>query len=95
MQKIDERILSIDRFELKLEIGLPDFNGRLDILSHSLLRKDDETINWTSFDDDFLILLASKTENKSPADLNKIIQDARKNSWKSKQSNLLNSSDFK
>ena len=95
LQKIDERILSIDRFELKLEIGLPDFNGRLDILSHSLLRKDDETINWTSFDDDFLILLASKTENKSPADLNKIIQDARKNSWKSKQSNLLNSSDFK
>lgn len=83
LERIEQRILSIERIELQLEIGLPDFRGRLDILSNDLLRIDDDTIDWNSLNDDFVNELARATESKSPADLAKIVQDARKKSWKS------------
>lgn len=94
LQKIGNRILSVERIELQLEIGLPNYNERLDILANDLLRKDDCTIDWTSLNDEFILHLARITENKSPADLSKIIQDARKKSWKSNNDHRLRTIDF-
>lgn len=94
LNRIEPRILSVERIEVQLEIGLPDFNERKDILSKDLLRKDDETIDWNSLNEDFINQLALSTENKSPADLSKIVQDARKKSWNSKNSGKLRLIDF-
>lgn len=83
LKKISKRILTVDRFEEQIEISLPDYKGRLDILRNDLLKKD------TNLSDDFIQMLARKTENKSPAELTKIVQDARKNSWKRVNENSL------
>lgn len=89
LEKVEKRILGVGRFELQIEIGLPDYEGRLDIFKNEL-GCDSEMIV------DFLEKLARVTSNKSPADLMKMIQDARKNSWKrSDQHPRLKSIDFK
>lgn len=82
LKKISKRILMVDRFEEQIEINLPDFNGRLDILRNDLLKD-------TDLSDDFVQMLARKNENKSPAELTKIVQDARKNSWKRANENSI------
>ena len=91
LRKISKRILSVERIEEQFEIKLPDFKGRFDILKKDLLKTDSNT----NFTDEFIKELANKTVNKSPADLNKIVQDARKNSWTRQGENaILKSIDF-
>jgi hypothetical protein len=75
LKKISKRILSVERIEEQFEINLPDFKGRFDILKQDLLKEEG------NFNDELIKELAHKTENKSPADLTKIVQDARKNSF--------------
>jgi AAA+ superfamily predicted ATPase len=81
--KVEKRILLAGRIELKLEMGLPSLEQRKEILEKALLRVDDESIDWAhGFSQNFIDTLARKTQHKSPADLNKIVQDARKRCWK-------------
>ena len=75
LDKISKRILSVERIEEQVEIKLPDFMGRFDILKKDLLKEK------SNLNDEFIETLALKTEKKSPADLTKLIQDARKNCW--------------
>lgn len=86
LKKISKRILTIERIEEQFEINLPDFKGRFDILKNDLLK---DEVNIT---DELLEELSRKTENKTPADLSKIVQDARKNSWSHKK--ILGADDF-
>lgn len=91
LRKISKRILAVERIEDQFEIKLPDFKGRFDILKEDLLKTDANT----KFSDDFIEKLANKTINKSPADLTKIVQDARKNSWtRQGEKAILESIDF-
>lgn len=80
-EKIENRLLQYGRLELHFEINLPTFEERHEILSKELLRKDDTTIDWTAFSSTFLDELSKKTDGCSPADLTKIVQNARKNCW--------------
>ena len=81
LEKIENRLLQYGRLELHFKINLPTAEQRHEILSKDLLRKDDTTIDWNSFSSKFLDELSIKTEGCSPADLTKIVQDARKNCW--------------
>lgn len=70
-QKVSKRILGINRFHLKFEIGIPNDEERWEILTHELEKE--------NLDKAFIHKLHKATKGKSPAEITKIIQDAYKN----------------
>ena len=90
-EKVNPRLLQAGRLEIQLEIGVPDTEGRREIFEGELLRRDDTSIAWNTFSSTFMDDLVAKTGGKTPAELVKIVEEARRRS----QDNILRMEHFK
>lgn len=70
---IDKALIRPGRLELKLEVGLPDYNGRIQILTiHTKKLKESGRLN-----DDFdVVEIANETTNYTGAELESIVKNA-------------------
>ncbi|MDA7968577.1 MAG: AAA family ATPase [Gammaproteobacteria bacterium] len=78
LDRIDEAVLRQGRFDKKIEVGLPDFDARLDILKiHTRKRHLDPSVR--------LDMIARETEGLSGADISSVVIEATQTALRENQ----------